>query len=99
MGSSPKIAGVFAAVVTPINSDFSLDFEGFASLIQFLANRGCHGILILGTTGEGPSFSIAERLMVYQAAAEARQSIPGFHLLAGTGTPSLEDTILLTKAP
>ena len=98
MGSSSKIAGVFAAVVTPINSDFSLDFEGFASLIQFLANRGCHGILILGTTGEGPSFSIAERLMVYQAAAEARQSIPGFQLLAGTGTPSLEDTISLTKA-
>jgi len=52
----------------------------------------------MGTTGEGPSFSIQERLLVYQAAAEVRQSLPGFMLLAGTGTPSLEDTISLTKA-
>ncbi len=66
--------------------------------MQFLAVRGNHGVLVMGTTGEGPSFSREERLSVYQAAIEARQSLPDFHLLAGTGTPSLEDTAFLTRA-
>jgi 4-hydroxy-tetrahydrodipicolinate synthase len=53
--------------------------------------------LLTGTTGEGPSLSIQERLLIYRAAIDVRQSLPGFLLLAGTGTPSLEDTIFLAK--
>lgn len=98
MGNAQKLAGVFAATVTPLKPDLSPDLDGLSNLIQFLANRGCHGILVMGTTGEGPSFSVKERLQVYQTAAMARQYLPGFQLLAGTGTPSLEDTIFLTKA-
>jgi len=98
MKSVRRLEGIFAAAVTPVNSDLSLDLPGLVNLVQFLANRGCHGILLMGTTGEGPSFSIQERVAVYQAAAEARQALPGLQLLAGTGTPSLEDTIYLTKA-
>jgi len=52
----------------------------------------------MGTTGEGPSFSLEERTQVFKAAAEARQSLPDLRLLAGTGTPSLEETISTTKA-
>ena len=50
------LAGVFAAAVTPLRSDFSPDLNVLPSLLGFLAGRGCHGILLLGTTGEGPSF-------------------------------------------
>ncbi len=98
MASTHNLTGVFAAAVTPLNHDLSPDFDGLANLIHFLSQRGCHGILLMGTTGEGPSFSIKERLLVYRAAAEVRRSIPDLQLLAGTGTPSLEDTISLTKA-
>lgn len=92
------LTGVFAATVTPLKPDLSLDVDGLTTLLQFLANRGCHGVLLMGTTGEGPSFSINERLAVYQAAAMARQHLPDLQLLAGTGTPSLDDTIFLTRA-
>jgi len=98
MGNTPLLAGVYAAAVTPLKPDLSPDLDGLALLIQFLANRGCHGVLLMGTTGEGPSFSINERISIYQAAANARQELPGFQFLAGTGTPSLEDTIFLTKS-
>jgi len=98
MGKTTLLTGVYAAAVTPLKPDLSPDLDGLAMLIQFLANRGCHGVLLMGTTGEGPSFSINERISVYQAAAGARQDLPGFQLLAGTGTPSLEDTISLTKS-
>ncbi len=52
----------------------------------------------MGTTGEGPSFSREERLSIYKTAAQVRQNLPGFNLMAGTGTPSLEDTIALTRS-
>jgi 4-hydroxy-tetrahydrodipicolinate synthase len=65
--------------------------------LDFLARRGCHGALLFGTTGEGPSFTPAERLVNLRAALEFRFSNPDFRLLIGTGTPSLEETVELTR--
>jgi len=91
------LSGIFAAAVTPLKPDTSPDLEGISILLDFLASRGCHGALMLGTTGEGPSFSHVEREKIMRAAAEHRKSLPGFRLLAGTGTPSLSETIGLTR--
>jgi 4-hydroxy-tetrahydrodipicolinate synthase len=67
------------------------------ALLKFLAARGCHGALFFGTTGEGPSFSPAERESLLRTVRAYRNIVPGFRLLAGTGTPSLTETIDLTK--
>lgn len=92
-----RLRGVYAAALTPLRPDGSLDLEGLPLLLDFLARRGCHGALILGTTGEGPSFSPAERLQICRTALEVRQAHPNMRLLAGTGTPSLQETIDLTR--
>lgn len=92
------LSGVYAAAVTPLREDATLDISALPTLLEFLANRGCHGVLLLGTTGEGPSFAPNERIALLRAALEVRQTIPDFRLLAGTGTPSLEETIALTRA-
>ena len=91
------LSGVYAAAVTPLKPDLSPDLEAVAPFLAFLASRGCHGALLFGTTGEGPSFSPAERAAVWRAALKVREQIPTFQLLAGTGTPSLTETIDLTK--
>ncbi len=91
------LAGVYAAAVTPLKSDSSPDFESVPLLLRFLASRGCHGALLFGTTGEGPSFSPSEREALWRSARVFRQQLPGFRLLAGTGTPSLTETIELTR--
>jgi 4-hydroxy-tetrahydrodipicolinate synthase len=91
------LSGVYAAAVTPLKPDLSPDLEAVAPFLAFLASRGCHGALLFGTTGEGPSFSPAERVAVWRAALKVREQIPTFQLLAGTGTPSLTETIDLTK--
>jgi 4-hydroxy-tetrahydrodipicolinate synthase len=96
--SFTELVGVYAAAVTPLKSDDTLDPEGIPVLLDFLARHGCHGALLLGTTGEGPSFATDERIAVMRIAAEVRQSHPDFRLLAGTGTPSLTETLVLTKA-
>ncbi len=95
--SPHALSGVYAAAVTPLKPDLSPDIDAIAPFLAFLASRGCHGALIFGTTGEGPSFSPEERAAVWRAALKVREQVPGFRLLAGTGTPSLTETIELTR--
>jgi 4-hydroxy-tetrahydrodipicolinate synthase len=99
------LAGVYAAAVTPLRPGFAsgdaddspLDLESLPVLARFLAARGCHGIVLFGTTGEGPSFSPRERETLMRAACAVREELPGLRLIAGTGTPSLSETIELTR--
>lgn len=97
MTHSSELSGVFAAAVTPLSADYSLDREGLLDLLTFLANRGAHGALLLGSTGEGPAFSQKERVKIFKTGIKIKQEFPDFKLLAGTGTPSLQETIKLTK--
>ena len=90
------LSGVYAAAVTPLGADGAPDLAAWQRLLSFLAERGAHGALLLGTTGEGPSFSAAERIEIFQAAAAVRPQ--EFRLLAGTGTPSLTESIALNQA-
>ena len=92
------LSGVYAAAVTPLLPNGEIDHEGLFPLLEFLESRGCHGALIFGTTGEGPSFSEADRIALMQTAVKYKLSHPNFRLLAGTGTPSLSESIALTKS-
>lgn len=95
---SNHLEGVFAASITPFTEDYSPDTTALREHLRFLALRGCHGILLLGTTGEGPSLSPSQRNEILAAACELRQERPEIVLLAGTGTPSLEESISLTRS-
>lgn len=92
-----KLSGVYVAAVTPLSEDLIPDLDAIPGLLSFYARRGCHGALLLGTTGEGPSFSPAEREAIFKAGTQVRFDYPEFQLFAGTGTPSLEETIQLNK--
>ncbi len=97
MTSTHRLAGVYAAAVTPLKLDSTLDLESVPVLLNFLASRGCHGAVLFGTTGEGPSFSPSEREVLMRVARDHCRQLPGFRLIAGIGTPSLSETIDLTK--
>ena len=98
MTSGHPLAGFYAAAVTPIRaSNSTLDHESVPVLLRFLASRGCHGAVLFGTTGEGPSFSPSERESILRSARAYRNQLRGFKLIAGTGTPSLSESIDLTK--
>ena len=98
MPNHQSLRGVYAAALTPLKPDFSLALDDLPAFLGFLARRGCHGALLMGTTGEGPSFSADERLALLRAGLAVRQEHPDFRLLLGTGTPSLEETVQLTRA-
>ncbi|MEK6573085.1 MAG: dihydrodipicolinate synthase family protein, partial [Chloroflexota bacterium] len=92
------LSGVYAAAITPLYPNYAIDTSAVPYLLDFLARRGCHGALLFGTTGEGPSFAPEERIELCKAALEIRQAHPNFKFLLGTGTPSLEETVALTRA-
>jgi len=97
MPNRHALSGVYAAALTPFKPDYSVDLDAVNPFLHFLASRDSHGALLFGTTGEGPSISTNEREAILRAAGEVRITFPEFRLLAGTGTPSLEETVELTR--
>ena len=89
-----KIFGVVTAVLTPIDQEGRPHLERFQHHIRTLEKDGSHGILIMGTTGEGPSFSVKERQMALEAGIQAAGKM---EVMAQTGCASLKDTICLTQ--
>lgn len=97
MTTPHPLAGIYAAALTPFKPDYSVDLDNVVPLLHYLAARDCHGVLLFGTTGEGTSLSPSEREKILRKAREVRTTFPDFRLLAGTGTPSLDETVELTR--
>jgi 4-hydroxy-tetrahydrodipicolinate synthase len=97
MPNRHPLSGVYSAALTPFKSDYSIDLDAVNPFLHFLASQDSHGALLFGTTGEGPSLSSTEREDILRIANEVRVTFPEFRILAGTGTPSLDETVKLTK--
>src|SRR5258706_9011944 len=92
MSELHPLAGIYAAAVTPLRPDSTIALESIPTLLNFLASRGCHGALLFGTTGEGPSFSPKEREAMLRSARTHSNQPAGFRLLAGNGKTNLCET-------
>jgi dihydrodipicolinate synthase/N-acetylneuraminate lyase len=53
--------GILPALITPFRDDQTADLAPLKDVIDFLLERGVHGLFALGTTGEGPLLEPAER--------------------------------------
>ncbi|KQU93524.1 dihydrodipicolinate synthetase [Devosia sp. Root105] len=89
------ISGVYCATVTPLNADLSPDLKRLGAHCQNLLAEGCHGIALLGTTGEANSFSVAERKAILEGALAA--GITPEQLAPGVGVAAIPDTVELTR--
>jgi 4-hydroxy-tetrahydrodipicolinate synthase len=90
------ISGLWAAVTTPVAADGGIDHAALGNHAARLIRQGCDGLVLFGTSGEGPSFSIVERLDA--AEAVLRAGIPADKLALGTGCAAVVDTIAMTRA-
>ncbi|HET9178203.1 MAG TPA: dihydrodipicolinate synthase family protein [Terriglobia bacterium] len=90
-----RIKGVFVPVVTPFNTRGDLDEAGFRSNVRRYVGQGFNGILIAGSTGEGPYLTERERMRLVEL---ARPLVPAPEiLLVGTGVEATRQTIHLSK--
>jgi 4-hydroxy-tetrahydrodipicolinate synthase len=87
------IKGSIVAIVTPMLEDGSLDLAAFRALIDFHAEQGTDGIVVVGTTGESPTVNVEEHeLLIAEAVKHAAKRIP---IIAGTGANSTREAIEL----
>lgn len=88
-----EISGVAVATITPFGpGGLKLDTGFIAAHLELLEHEGAHGIVPVGSNGEFPSLTMAEKKKVLKAAAAARG---GLFLLAGAGSSSLPETLEL----
>lgn len=88
------LRGVIAAIATAIDATGEPDCGHSLALARFLLDNGCDGLNVLGTTGEGTSFSLRQRLAVMSAYAAS--GLPLQRMLVGTGAAALDDAVALT---
>ena len=92
--SDNPVQGVFAAVPTPFAEDYTPDLPLFMEHCDWVIDKGCDGLNVLGSTGEANSQTVEARAGLMRAVAESDLSRAA--LMVGTGTPALSDTIELT---
>ena len=93
--STTPYSGVWPALLTPLTANLDIDIPTFAAHCKSLLAAGCTGVTPFGTTGEGPSFSVAERIAAIDGLIAA--GIPAGRILASTSCAALPDAIALTR--
>lgn len=88
------IKGSIVAIITPMYSDGSLDFDSLRKLLDWHITEGTDGIVIVGTTGESPTVSVDEHTDLIRITVEhVAKRVP---VIAGTGGNSTLEAIELT---
>jgi 4-hydroxy-tetrahydrodipicolinate synthase len=88
--------GVGVALVTPFNTDGSIDYPSLEKLINHVTDNGVDFLVSLGTTGETPTLSTAEKIEILQFTKKINaKKLP---LVAGIGGFNTADTIAQIQA-
>jgi len=90
------IRGFWVASATPLATDGSVDSAKLAAHAKTLFGKGVDGVVLFGTTGEGTSFNVAERVATIEAVLKA--GVPAERIGVGGGFPAITDGIALTRA-
>ena len=84
-----KIQGIYAAALSVFNDDLSLNVDLTVKHANFLIENGCHGVVLLGSTGQSQLISIGEKIRLINSVA-VNKNYKKF--IIGTGLNSLNDT-------
>lgn len=88
-----RFGRVIPAMVTPFSQDNALDVDASVALAKWLVEQGSEGLVITGTTGEGPAVTDEEDWELWRAIAEA-VTVP---VIAGTTTNDTAHSIHQTR--
>ena len=89
-----KISGIFAASMSVLNPDFSLNVKKTIEHAEKLIDQGCHGTAIFGSTGQAQLLPIAEKIDLLNKLSDSKYRDK--HMI-GTGLNSLTETINFIK--
>jgi len=94
MTHDTQFAGVYPAMVTPFETDGSIDHERLAADARRLEAAGVDGLVPVGSTGESATLSHDEHVAVVETVAEAVDDVP---VIPGTGSNNTAEALSLSR--
>jgi 4-hydroxy-tetrahydrodipicolinate synthase len=92
-GHHARFGELLTAMVTPFDPAGALELAEAQHLARWLVDHGTRGLVVSGTTGEGPTLSDKEKYSLWRAVAEAVE-VP---VLAGAGTNDTLHSVELAR--
>ena len=86
------IKGIYAASMSVINNDLTLDVTKTIKHAEMIIDQGCHGVAIFGSTGQAQLISISEKINLFNQLSTSKYKEK---YIIGTGLNSLSETINL----
>lgn len=91
----PIFTGCATALITPFNKHGVIDYNCFTKLINYQISKGINALVICGTTGEGSTLTVDEKLHLFDVAVKVTERrIP---VIAGTGSNSTSFALNLAR--
>ena len=86
------LKGIFAASMSVLNNDLSLNIEKTIEHAEMVIDNGCHGVALFGSTGQAQLISIREKINLFNQLSISKYKDK---YIIGTGLNSLNETINL----
>ena len=91
-----NVEGIYTPVVTPMTADHAVNWDALAKIVENLIDKGVHGVISGGSTGENYAQTVEERIA---AALFTKDVVNGrVPLVVGTGAMMTPDSIALATA-
>jgi 4-hydroxy-tetrahydrodipicolinate synthase len=91
-----RLEGILPALVTPLNTDESVDRGAMRRLVRHVLDGGVHGVVVLGSAGEFAALADREKeAAIKTVVSEVAGQVP---VIAGTGEPGTQRAVEMTKA-
>ena len=89
-----KIKGIYAASMSVLNDNLSLNIKKTVEHAEMIIDQGCHGVALLGSTGQAQLIPISEKINLFNQLAKSKYKEK---YILGTGLNSLSETVNLMK--
>ncbi|MFW2543948.1 dihydrodipicolinate synthase family protein [Primorskyibacter sp. 2E107] len=89
MTGKADMSGIVCAAVTPVDANYQIDVDLLARHCQRVMAAGCRYVSVFGTTGEGASFSSAQKIAALDGLIRA--GVPADRLIPAIMTPVLSE--------
>ena len=89
-----KIKGIYAASMSILNDDLTLDIKKTILHAEMVIDNGCHGAAIFGSTGQAQLIPVSEKINLLNHLTSSKHKEK---YIIGTGLNSLGETINLMR--
>ena len=87
-----KVNGIYAATLSVLNDDLSLNIKKTINHAENVMELGCHGVVFFGSTGQSQLISLSDKIQMINNLPSSQHKEK---FIIGTGLNSLGDTINL----